>query len=404
MNVLLIHPNYPGQFKLLAKELSTRENCHVVGIGRGDRTPAVTGGVSYHAYYHPTGPSEAIFPAAQSIDEHVRRGRTVADIASSLKDRGFRPDIVVAHPGWGDALFIPEVFPGARFIAYLEYFYTTRDSDIDFDPEFPVPTSDLRYVPLRNSTNLLAFAAAAQSITPTPWQASLFPAPIRQQLQVLHEGIDTQAVTPDDGATFRLDNGRVLTRADEVITYVSRSLEPYRGFHVFMRTLPELLRRRSQAQVLIVGREGVSYGRVPASGRSWKAQMLDEVGSDLDLSRVHFLGNLGYTDYLDVLRVSSAHVYLTYPFVLSWSFLEAMACGCTMVGSATGPVLDVLEDGHNGRTVGFFDQRALVDTVCELLDDPEQRARLARNARATVVERYDFRTRTFPQYLDLLKG
>lgn len=404
MNLLLIHPNFPGQFKLLAKELSARRDWSVFGVGNGERSAAEAAGVTYRHYDHPTGPAEAAFPVAQDFGEQARTGRTVADLLDRLRKEGFRPDVILAHPGWGDALFAQDVFPQARLIAYLEYFYRTRDSDIDFDPEFPPPGFDLRFVPLRNATNMLAFAAASQSITPTRFQASLFPPPVRSQLEILHEGIDTALVAPDPGASFRLPDGRMLTRADEVVTYISRSLEPYRGFHVFMRALPELLRRRPNAHVVLIGREDVSYGRHHASGRSWKSVMLDEVGDALDPSRVHFPGNVPYAEYLNLLRVSTAHVYLTYPFVLSWSFLEAMACGCTMVGSATDPVLEVLRDGENGRTVGFFDRTALVETLCELLDDPAQRERLSRRARETVLEHYDFRTRTFPRYLALLKG
>jgi glycosyltransferase involved in cell wall biosynthesis len=400
----MIHPNFPGQFKLLARELAERNGWDIVGLGNGERPAQETKHLSYLHYNHPTGPAEAVFPMAQGQAEHARRGSTVADMLLSLKDKGYSPDVILAHPGWGDALFVREVFPDTRFIAYMEYYYRSRGSDIDFDPEFPVPQSDVRFASLRNSTNLQAFAEASQSITPTQFQASLFPDVIRSRLDIVHEGIDTQAIAPSPTASFRLSDGRVLSRSDEVVTYVSRSLEPYRGFHVFMRALPKLMRRRPKAQFVIVGREGVSYGRRHPSGKSWKAVLLEEVGRDLDLSRVYFVGNLGYGDYLDLLRISSAHLYLTYPFVLSWSFLEAMACGCAMVGSATAPVLEVLEDGVNGRTVGFFDRAALVETVNELLDDPPQRDKLARAARETVIERYDFRTRTFPKYLDLLKG
>jgi glycosyltransferase involved in cell wall biosynthesis len=402
MNLLLIHPNFPGQFKRLAKELMGREEWRIVGIGEGERGTGDPGRITYRSYKHPTGPLEAAFPLGLDFAEHTRRGRTVADLAQSLKDKGFRPDIILAHPGWGDALFVPEVFPQAKFIAYLEYFYRAHGSDLDFDPELKVRSRDLRYVPLRNTTNLMAFAAASRCLTPTRWQSGLFPPQIASQLEVIHEGIDTAQVAPNPAASFTLPNGEVLSRDNEVITYVSRSLEPYRGFHVFMRALPEILRQRPKAQILLVGREEVSYGQNHPSGQSWKRVMLNEVGADLDPARVHFLGQVPYAEYLDLLRVSSVHVYLTYPFVLSWSFLEAMACGCTMLGSATGPVLEVLKDRENGRTVDFFDRAALVNVLSELLDDPAQRRRLSQAARETVLEHYDFKTRTLPRYLDLL--
>ncbi|MBF9197341.1 glycosyltransferase [Microvirga terrestris] len=402
MNLLLLHPNFPGQFKRLAKELMGREGWRIVGIGEGERGSGGAEQITYRGYRHPTGPAEAVFPLGLDFAEHARRGRTVADLAQSLKDKGFRPDVILAHPGWGDALFVPEIFPEARFIAYLEYFYRVQNSDLDFDPELRVRGGDLRTVPLRNTTNLMAFAAASRCVTPTRWQAGLFPPQIGSQIEVIHEGIDTAQVAPNPAATFTLPNGRVLSCDDEVVTYVSRSLEPYRGFHVFMRALPEILERRPNSQVVLVGREEVSYGQNHPGGGSWKSAMLEEVGAGLDRGRVHFVGQLAYDDYLDLLRVSSVHVYLTYPFVLSWSFLEAMACGCTMLGSATGPVLEVLRDGENGRTAGFFDRKALVDILSELLDDPAQRRRLSQGARETVLEHYDFKTRSLPRYLDLL--
>lgn len=403
MNLLLIHPNFPGQFKLLAKALSREEDWRIVGIGNGERSAAEVGRLTYRHYNLPTGPAEVAFPLAMDFESHVRIGKSVAELMASLRKQGFRPDLILAHPGWGDALFATEIFPEARFIAYLEYFYKTRTCDLDFDEEFPPSQFDMRFVPLRNATNMLAFAAASRCITPTQWQANLFPPPIRAGIDVIHEGIDTEKVAPDPNASFQLPNGAQLTRADEVVTYVSRSLEPYRGFHVFMRALPELLRSRPKAQVVFLGREEVSYGRQHPSGKSWKTVMMEEVGAKLDLSRVHFLGNLAYGDYLDLLRISSVHTYLTYPFVLSWSFLEAMACGCTIVGSTTGPILEVLQDRDNGRTVGFFDRVSLIETICELLDDPAQRERLSWRARQTIVERYDFKTCTYPKYLELLQ-
>jgi glycosyltransferase involved in cell wall biosynthesis len=404
MNLLLIHPSFPGQFQHLARAFAAQGDWTIVGVGCGPRDPAVTEGVTYRFYTQPTGAPELLFPPVQAFGEQVRRGRTVADLLLDLRRDGFEPDVVLAHPGWGDALFVQDVFPRARSIAYLEYFYRAFGSDLDFDPEFPPPPTDHRFVSLRNSVNLHAFAAASVSITPTVWQASLFPPALRAGLTVLHDGIDTQALGPRTGAAFPLPDGRVLTADDEVVTYVARSLEPYRGFHGLMRSLPELLRRRPKAHVVLAGAEPVSYGRSSRQGGSWTSVLLEEVGDGIDRARVHFVGALGYRRYLDLLSVSRVHVYLTYPFVLSWSLLEAMACGCAVVGSDTAPVREVIEDGANGRLVGFFDRDTLVARVCELLDDAPQRARLGRAARETIVERFDFETRILPRYRDLMAG
>lgn len=311
--------------------------------------------------------------------------------------------MVIAHPAWGEALFVRDVFPDVGLVAYLEYHYRSDRSDLDFDPEFPPPRSDLPYVRFKNIASTMAFEIADLCLTATNWQASTFPKMLQRSLTVLHDGIDTEVAAPDQAARYRLPDGRVLSPADEVITFVSRSLEPYRGFHVFMRALPELLRRRPSATVLIVGGDDVSYGRGPQGGGTWRERLLDEVGDDIDLSRVIFLGRVPYDDYRRILQTSTVHVYLTYPFVLSWSLLEAMATGCAIVASSTAPVSEVIVNGSNGRLCDFFDGAGLVAAVEELLDDPPQRARLGHAARETMVAGYDFRTTILPRYRQMLE-
>jgi len=205
---------------------------------------------------------------------------------------------------------------------------------------------------------------------------------------VVHEGVDAQLMQPDPQARFTLPNGTVLRRGDPVITYVARNLEPYRGFHVFMRTLPEILQRNPQAQVVIVGGDEVSYGNKPKDTPNWREAMQKEVGERIDASRVHFTGKLPYLQYRSLLQVSAVHVYLTYPFVLSWSMLEAMSCGCLLVASRTAPVEEVIEHGKNGLLVDFFDQAALVEQVSEALSQPNRFSEIRHQARQTVLQRY----------------
>jgi glycosyltransferase involved in cell wall biosynthesis len=217
----------------------------------------------------------------------------------------------------------------------------------------------------------------------------------------VHEGVDTNQVRPDPTASLWLSGGLRLSRRHKVVTYVARDLEPYRGFHRFMRALPKVLQQQPAAQVLIVGDDGVSYGRRSERASSYRAQLVAELQGKLDLSRVHFLGRLPYQQYLTVLRISTVHVYLTYPFVLSWSLLEAMATGCFVIGSRTPPVEEVIRDGENGQLVDFFDEEGLADRITDALDRDNEALRST--ARETVLKRYDLDTVSLPAYLGLLR-
>jgi glycosyltransferase involved in cell wall biosynthesis len=295
---------------------------------------------------------------------------------------------VVAHIGWGEGLYLRDAFPDASIVAYCEFYYHAEGHDVGFDPEFPPARDSAIHLRTRNAVQLLSLEAAHRGLSPTAWQRGVFPASQRDKIAVIHDGIDVARVAPDPAARFVLPDGRTLVAGDPVVTYVARNLEPYRGFHVFMRTLPQILARHPRAQVVIVGGDEVSYGRPPAEGGSWRDRLLGELAGKLDLARVHILGKLPYARYLTLLQVSAAHVYLTYPFVLSWSMLEAMAAGCLMVASSTGPVTEVLRDRRNGLLVDFFDRDAIADRVGWALDHPEDARALREAARQTIVEHY----------------
>jgi len=392
MKLLLIHQNLPAQFKHLIQRYARDPAHQVVGICQAHAPSAddatLPDGV-VQVYKPKRELTAGIHPYLGSLEAGVLNGQAVATRIRELYRRGFKPDLTLVHPGWGEGLYIKDVLPDRPLIGFFEFFYGARGLDADFDPEFPVSKDDELRIRTRNAIHLLNLDACDAGISPTHWQRQVHPAAYQSKITVLHEGIDTQEVVPDPAAIFELPNGTVLRRDMEVLTFVARSLEPYRGFHVFMRALPEILRRRPRCQVVIVGGDEVAYGRRLPEGQTWRAKMLAEV--DVDADRVHFLGQLPWKAHLQLLQTSAVHVYLTVPFVLSWSMLEAMSAGCAVIGSNTAPVREVIHHGRNGLLVDFFSREQLAEAVDDLFDHPRRRQALAAAGRQTVVARYDSR-------------
>ena len=397
---LFIHQNFPGQFVHIATELA-RLGHEVVALGIKGHDVA---GVKF-LRYQPQAPGRVSgVEAAIDFETKIVRGIACAQVMEQLKSSGFTPDVVVAHPGWGEALFCKDVWPAVRLLMFAEFFYGTEGTDYNFDAEFTADTLAARIrLRIKNSVHLHALHAADAIYAPTQWQASQLPHAYRSKTQVIFDGIDTQHVKPDASASIVLQReGITLNAQSEVITFVNRNLEPYRGFHIFMRALPEILRQRPNAHVLIIGRDEVSYGSPPKGGGTWRQAMLTEVAAQLPMARVHFLGGLAYEDYLRVIQISSCHVYLTYPFVLSWSCVEAMSAERIVVASRTGPVTEVIEHGKNGLLFDFFDVAALSRQVVAVLSQPEVFAHMRVQARQTVIERYDLQTQCLPALLRLV--
>jgi glycosyltransferase involved in cell wall biosynthesis len=403
MNILIIHQNFPGQFKHLAPAL-VKNGHRVVAFSMQQKVPEQWQGIRVIRYQAGRGSSRQIHPWVADFETKVIRAEAAYRAAIKLRDEeGFTPDVIIAHPGWGESLFLKDVWPKARLGIYCEFFYIQEGGDVNFDPEFPsTDAGDVCRLRLKNLNNLLHFETADAAISPTTWQASTFPDNFRSRITVVHDGIDTDAIRPEPKVAMRLNQSLLLTREDEVITFVNRNLEPMRGFHVFMRALPELLKRRPKARVLIVGGDKVSYGARPKEGDSWKPVYVNEVRSqisDADWSRVHFLGHVDYKNFLALLQLSTVHVYWTYPFVLSWSLIEAMSTGCAIVASDTRPLHEAIEHNETGRLTPFFDVAGLTEQVCQLLDDPAERERLGRNAREFARKHYDLQAVCLPRQL-----
>lgn len=410
MKVLFVHQNFPGQFKHLAPALvSAGHEVHALAI-EGSPVP----GVNFYRYRLTRGNTPNIHPLTVEFEAKVIRGEACAMAMLKLRKDGFTPDVVVAHPGWGETLFVKDVWPNTPVLSFLEFYYAARGTDMGFDPEFrrkPGAVGDVTQlaedarVRVKNANNLLSLETMDWGLCPTEWQKSTLPAIFHDRISVIFDGIDTDLVRPEPKAQLTLNPGtRVVKAGDEVITFVNRNLEPYRGYHIFMRMLPEIQRLRPNALVIIVGGNEVSYGAKPPPGTTWKEIFLKEVGPRLDMSRVRFVGKIPYMAFLRLLQVSACHVYLTYPFVLSWSCLEAMSAGCLVVGSDTPPVREAIEHGKNGLLMDFFDIEGLARTIAEVLDQPDRFAPLRAAAREAAVARYDLRRVCLPQQIDLVSN
>lgn len=371
MKVLFIHQNFPGQFVHLSADLAKDKNNTVVALTIEKQVSPP--GVTVRPYTLLRSPAQDTHYLLQDEESKILRAEACAAAAMQLKREGFEPDVIMAHPGWGEALFIKDVFPHAKLVIYCEFYYAAEGQDVGFDPEFPALTFAQRCrLRLKNTTNLLSMEIADAAISPTEWQKSTYPAWAQKKITVIHDGIDLERLkfNPDARLTIANASGekRQFKPGDEVLSYVSRNLEPVRGFHIFMRTLPEVLQRRPNAHAIIVGGDDVSYGNPPPGGRSWKEYMLAEVGSELDMSRVHFVGKVPYQSYINLLSISHVHTYWTTPFVLSWSFLEAAANGMQLVASDTTPIAEYAKK-LDVKTVNFFDIYGFSSVLEKSLDD-----------------------------------
>ncbi|ESQ77708.1 glycosyltransferase family 4 protein [Asticcacaulis sp. AC402] len=381
MKALFVHRNMPGQFKHISRYLAERGHQVAFITRRDDRELK---GVVRLTYPAPREVKKDTHPYLRSVEDAVLHGQAVVRVCQQLASKQFIPDLMVGHPGWGETLFLKDIYPTSPLISYSEYFFEPDGPMTTFDPARPQTLNGACHLRVSNSHLQIAQSIADLGWSAMDWQKSTYPAWARDRIRTIFDGIDTEHVKQKPDASITLDNGRVLTKADEVITYVARNLEPVRGFPTFMRALPAILKGRPKATVLVMGGDEVSYG-VGGSKTKWREKMLEEV--ELPEGRVHFLGQRTYGEYLSVLSVSSLHLYLTYPFVLSWSLMEALSMGCFIVASNTAPVLEVMRDKENGLFTDFFDPAKVADDVLAAMEYPDKQ-RLRDNARATIVDSY----------------
>ncbi|MGK7945855.1 MAG: glycosyltransferase family 4 protein [Microcystaceae cyanobacterium] len=396
MRILFLHPNFPAQFRHLAVQLA-RDPKNKVVFGTKRKEGELPGVIK--TIYQPSREARPeTHHYVRTIENAVLQGQAVYRLTDYLKSQGFIPDIVYGHSGWGPTLFIKDIFPKAELLCYFEWFYNAHGSDADFDPKDPLNADDEARIRIKNTPILTDLYSCDRGSAPTFWQRQQFPPEFHSKISVCHDGIDTQYFVPKPDAKLVLPSVNLdLSEVSEIITYVARGMEPYRGFPQFMETVSILQKRRPQCHIVVVGEDRVAYGKNLPDGKTYKQLMLETL--TLDLSRLHFTGPLPYGQYLQVLQASSAHIYLTRPFVLSWSMLEAMSVGCLIVASNTPPVKEIIEDGVNGLLVDFFAPEKIADRVEEVLENPEEMDKIRQQARITIQEKYDL-ANLLPQHID----
>lgn len=369
-----MHQSFPGQYLHLIRHLAaTGHEIVFICVPTLNRIDGVR-----LVLYPKTRPAEEnVHAAARDLDAAVRRAAAVANTAALVKRRGFTPEIIIGHHGWGEMLNLPDVWPNTPILGYFEFYYRTRGADVGFDPEFPTLLSDYPIVRSKNALNLLAFDMGQHGQTPTNWQRSTYPPWAQPPISLVPEGVDIGARRPAR-RTLRV-GGMTIKPRDKLVTYVARDLEPYRGFHIMMRAIPRLLRARRDIRVLLVGGDGVSYGQRHPDG-PWRQVMLEQLGSAIDPTRVAFPGRVERSLYVDIMQRSDAHVYLTYPFVASWSLREALALGCAIVASDTPPVTEFVRHGETGLLVPCLDAEAVAEAVLRVLEDQALAHRLRMRA------------------------
>ncbi len=405
MNILFVHQNMPGQYREMIQWLAAQGGHQLVFLTQRHPAPQFPGvkTVQYKPHHRPAADAYGL---SKTWEEATGAGFGAAEAARKLdREQGFKPDIILGHTGWGELLFMKDIFPDVPVLGFFEYYYLNTGGPVGFDPEDPPSEHSPFLLRARNAVPNANLDAVDLGTVPTRWQMDSFPKRFHDTFYCCHDGIRTDLLRPNPDVTLSLGRlDRPITRDDEILTFMARNLERTRGFHVFMRALPEILEARPKARVLVIGGNGTSYGRESDHPGGLRGEMEAELGHRVDWDRVHFLGQVPYDSYQQIIQISRCHLYLTMPFVLSWSCLEAMAMGATMVATDVAPVREAITHGETGLLVDFFDPSALAKQVTEVLAHPDDYAHLGPNARAHVVEHYDFLTRCLPAHLRQMNG
>ena len=403
MNILFAHNNFPGQFHRLSAELAADTANKVVFLSQYRRGDINAPGVIWRQV--PALPKEEgkNSPRNKYLDL-LGRGEVFGDAMVKLRKEGFIPDVIYGHVGFGCCLYAPDIFLDAAHVSYFEWYYTNR-ADTEFLAQgHPISLNTRAENRQSNMCILMALKEAHIGVCPTQWQRDQHPREYWHKLQILHEGVDTHYFTPAAPVRGLHLHDLELPDGAEVFTYATRGLEPYRGFPTFYRSLPAILEARPNAHAVIMANDRISYGNKRKDGKTWKGVMEDEVKlTPEQAQRVHFLPFQSYGEYRKLLQASACHVYLTVPFVLSWSMLEAMSCGCVVVASDTEPVREVLRHEANGILTPFWDHKQLAARVVDVLAHPAEYAPLRAKARRTIEAHYNL-DQLLPRQVAMIKA
>jgi glycosyltransferase involved in cell wall biosynthesis len=397
MNILFLHQNYPGQYREIVPALAAMGGHRIVFLTQRTGLPQATGHM-IGVYKSAHKPAKDAWKYSAWFEESIGNAIGVGNACKLLKQNGFEPDIVTGHANWGELLYVKDIWPNAPLLGYFEYYFIAKGGLIGFDPEFREAGDIGPRLFANNAINHLVFERCDFGITATEWQKSTHPSSMRDKLAVIHEGIRTDRLIPDHDSDFVVEfSAAKFARGEEIVTYIARNLEPARGFHTLMRSLPRLQALRPRARVAIIGGDEISYGFKLAGGQTFRGWLTRELGNSVDWSRVDFLGQIPYDKLIALLKLARCHVYLTAPFVPSWSMLEAMALEKTIVSSDVGPVREIITDGETGLLVDFFQPTQLAERIAEVLADKSNLRMIGTAARKRIVSNYDFTTSTFPK-------
>lgn len=410
INILLIHQNLPSQFNNLITFLLKQKNVNLIGVKeKNPSSPfsnhSVLRGMNIVEYTLNSFNREADNYLVTMLDNRIARGQLVGQIAKALKQQNFYPDVIIGHTGWGETMFLKGHYPDAKLVWLQEYFYGPNAPDINFDPEFQVDDSIIEISNINRLTDIHACLDADVITTPTQWQASLIPTEFQPKVKVVHDGIRTDIFCPNDDASFILANGKTLTKKDKVITYIARGLEPYRGYHIFLRAIPEIQHLDPDIEIVIVGNDGVYYSpKLPDGSLTYREHYLKEIESKVNMDKIHFYSNLPQDRCLSLMQISTLHTYFTYPFYSSLTILEAMSCGCVVLGSATGPVQEFITDKRTGYLFNFFDYKTFANKAVEIVNQhPDERYAVGQRARNMIKGCLDWTTQIEPFWERFLK-